>query len=140
MFIATIALGACTASIMLCCDMQLVVAMVALKSIVGLVPTLCGLASVVIVAPLGTVLGMLAQRVRKSLIAKTDARVQLITEVLSSKFLQFCHYYSIAVNQAWCLHACSTDMLSRRIRVLVLIHSKKQFSFLHPESKVLIPF
>jgi hypothetical protein len=65
-------------------DLQLIVAMLALKSIIGLIPTLCGLASIIIVAPLGTVLGMLAQRVRKRLIAKTDTRVQLVTEILSS--------------------------------------------------------
>ena len=58
--------------------------MVALKSIIALVPTLCGLASIVVVAPLATLMGTMAQRVRKDIIAKTDARVQLVTEVLSS--------------------------------------------------------
>ena len=58
--------------------------MLALKSIIGLVPMLCGLASIVVVAPLATLMGTMAQRVRKDIIAKTDARVQLVTEVLSS--------------------------------------------------------
>ena len=58
--------------------------MIALKSITRLVPTLCGLASIVVVSPLATSMGTMAQRVRKDVIAKTDARVQLVAEVFSS--------------------------------------------------------
>lgn len=63
---------------------QLVVAMIGLTSIVGLVPTLCGLGSIVVVAPLATLFGTMAQRVSKTLITKTDARIEIMTEVLSS--------------------------------------------------------
>lgn len=69
--------------------MQLVVAMFGLTSIIGLIPTLCGLASIVVVAPLATLFGTMAQRVSKALIAKTDARIEILTEVLSSA-LQNC--------------------------------------------------
>lgn len=91
----------------LVCDVQVAVSMVALKSIVGLIPTLCGLSSIVVVAPLATLLGILSKRVRKALIAKTDARVELITEVLSSTPLPSFVHAACAVDEPKVQYTCA---------------------------------
>ena len=64
--------------------MQVTVAIMAMNNILGLWPTLTGFSAVVVVAPVATILGTLAQRVRKTLITRTDVRVDLVTEMLSS--------------------------------------------------------
>ena len=66
------------------CGLQVTVAMMALNNILGLWPSLTGFSAVLVIVPVATLLGSLGQRVRKRLITWTDARVHLISEMLSS--------------------------------------------------------
>jgi hypothetical protein len=75
--------------------MQVVVIMYALHQIVGLWASLAGVAAMVAVAPLQMLLGMLEHRFRSTLIAKTDARVKIMSEVINGT----------RARKA-CLHAC----------------------------------
>jgi hypothetical protein len=63
--------------------MQVFVIMYALAKIIGLVPALAGVAAMLLVAPLNMLLGSLVHKYRLDLIAKTDARVKIMTEVIN---------------------------------------------------------
>jgi hypothetical protein len=54
-----------------------------LSKTVGLLPALAGVAAMVLVAPLNMLLGSLVHKHRVDLIAKTDARVKITTEVIN---------------------------------------------------------
>jgi hypothetical protein len=74
--------------------LQMLAALVALVHIVGLVPALCGVASVLLTVPFAVLLGWLVQLVEEAIKPKSDARIELISEALSgappspTRFLQ----------------------------------------------------
>ena len=63
--------------------MQVFVIMYALHQIIGLVPALAGVLAMVLVAPLNMMLGALVHKYRMQVIAKTDARVKIMSEVIN---------------------------------------------------------
>ena len=67
--------------------MQVLVIIVLLHFIIGVVPALTGLAVAVLVVPLNTTIGKIIHRLRKDLIAKTDARVKLVSEIINGAAL-----------------------------------------------------
>lgn len=87
-------------------DLQVTVAMVSMNSIIGFIPTMAGFSSIVLVVPISTIFGTIAERVRKRLISRTDARVDLMSEVLSSTSLLHC--LSLRMLDA---AVCDTDWL-----------------------------
>lgn len=54
-----------------------------LHSIIGVLPALAGFAVTILLVPLNTVVGKIVHKYRKDLIAKTDARVKLISEIIN---------------------------------------------------------
>jgi ABC transporter transmembrane region len=54
-----------------------------LHRIVGPLPALAGLAVTIMLVPLNTVIGKVVHKFRKDLIAKTDARVKLVSEIIN---------------------------------------------------------
>jgi hypothetical protein len=67
--------------------MQVTVAAVSMKAIVGLMPTLTAFSSIVLVVPIATIFGTAVDRVRKWLITRTDARVNLMSEIIASELI-----------------------------------------------------
>jgi hypothetical protein len=67
--------------------MQVTVATVSMKAIVGLMPTLTAFSSIVLVVPIATIFGAAVDRVRKRLITRTDARVNLMSEIIASELI-----------------------------------------------------
>lgn len=63
--------------------MQVFVIIYALHNIVGLWPALAGLTTTVLLVPLNTINGRIVHRLRKELIAKTDARIKIMTEIIN---------------------------------------------------------
>ena len=75
-----------------------------LHRIVGWGPALAGLATTVMLVPLNTVVGRVVYRFRKDLIAKTDKRVKLVTEIINGA-------YSLSL-QPRCLLSAATQLHS----------------------------
>lgn len=63
--------------------MQVIVIIYALHNIVGLWPALAGLTTTILLVPLNTITGKIVHRLRKELIAKTDVRVKIMTEIIN---------------------------------------------------------
>jgi hypothetical protein len=62
---------------------QVCVIIYALHNIIGLYPALAGLAATILLVPLNTLTGKIVHRFRKELIAKTDTRVKIMTEIIN---------------------------------------------------------
>lgn len=62
---------------------QVMIIIYALHDIVGLYPALAGLAVTILLVPLNTLTGKIVHRFRKELIAKTDARVRIVSEIIN---------------------------------------------------------
>jgi hypothetical protein len=74
---------------------QVFVIMYALHQIIGLIPTLAGVLAMLLVAPFNVIMGSLVHRCRLQLIAKTDARVKIMTEVINGTLSgQILHFLS----------------------------------------------
>lgn len=61
-----------------------------MRSMLGITPTLVGFSSVVLVVPICTIFGTFADRIRKGLITRTDARVEAMSEALTSALYTLC--------------------------------------------------
>ena len=61
-----------------------------LHRVIGVWPALAGLAATIVLVPLTGVVGKVVHRLRTDAIGKTDARVQLISEIISGALLCAC--------------------------------------------------
>lgn len=82
--------------------LQVIAALLALQRIVGLIPALCGAAAVLVVAPFAALVGWHLQKLEEKLKPKTDTRINLVSEAISSA-IQSLHFFL----QALGVYSCS---------------------------------
>ena len=101
--------------------MQVVVSMIALQQIVGMLPTLYGIAAVLATAPFAVLLGWLMQKVEEALRPKTDKRIDLVTEALDCTTLHIPHPSSTLLS----------SMFERTICLWLSVHCRVPVSYTH---------